>query len=82
MESDGKTGVSGDALFFPAWHRQILFCFFVPSRIPLQYERDDGNYNEDYYEPFCDFHGETGYSLQAQYKKNQSKYKENYRKID
>jgi hypothetical protein len=49
-------------------------CFFVPSRIPLQYKRDDGNYNEDYYEPFCDFHGETGYSLQAQYKKNQSKY--------
>jgi hypothetical protein len=49
---------------------------------PLQYERDYGNNNEDYYEPFCDFHSETGYPPHAHDKKNQSKYKENYRKID
>jgi hypothetical protein len=56
--------------------------FLVPARIPLQYERDYGNDNEDDYEPFCDFHSETGYPPCAQDKKNQSKNKENYRKID
>jgi hypothetical protein len=65
---------------FPAWHRQILFG--PPEKIPLQYKRDDGNDNEDYYEPFCDFHRETGYPPEAQYEKHQSQHKENYREID
>lgn len=55
---------------------------FILRKPPLQYERNYGNYNEDNYEPFRDFHGKSCYPLHAQYKKNQSKDKENYRKIN
>jgi hypothetical protein len=79
-ELEKKTGVTGNPQFFPAWRCQILV--FVPSIIPLQYECHNGDNDEDYHEPFCNFHSETGYPSHAQYKKNQGQYKENYRKID
>jgi hypothetical protein len=82
IESEGKTSVSGNAQFFPAWASPDPILCFCSLKDQLQYERNYGNYNEDYYEPFCDFHSETGYPLHAHYKKNQSKNKENYRKID
>jgi hypothetical protein len=56
--------------------------FVFPSRLPLEYERDYSNNDKDYHQPFCDFHSEAGYPLQAHNEKNQSKYKENYCKIN
>jgi hypothetical protein len=56
--------------------------FNFPQKSPSQQERDYGNNHEDYHEPFCDFHRETGYSLCSQYECNQCKDQENYRKID
>jgi hypothetical protein len=50
--------------------------------IPLQDERDYGNDNKDYYEPFCDFHSETGYTFHAHNKKHQGKDKEDNRKVN
>ena len=81
-----QKGVSGDARYFflhGITGSYLIFCFcnFILQGSP-KYERYYGNYNEDYYEPFCDFHSETGYSLHAHDKKHQSKNKEDYRKID
>jgi hypothetical protein len=73
--------VSGNAQFF-CMASPDPFCFLSPQGSPLQQERDYGNNNEDYYEPFCDFHSETGYPPHTHYEKYQSKYKEDYRKID
>ena len=42
-----------------------------------------GNYNEDYYEPSCDFHSENRRFLSCTNIKNtRAKNKEYYRKID
>ena len=54
----------------------------MPADIPLEYERDYRNDNEDYYKPFCDFHREPGYPPPAQDKKYQSQDKEQYREVD
>jgi hypothetical protein len=56
--------------------------FNFPQRSPLQQECDDGNNHEDYHEPFCDFHRETGYSPCSQYECNQGKDQKNYREIN
>jgi len=40
-------------------------------RVPLQYEGDDGEYDEDYHEPLRDGHGETGNTLCTQHIGNQ-----------
>jgi hypothetical protein len=56
-------------------------CLFFPL-YPLQDERDDSNYNEEYHKPFCDLHRKSGYPPCASQVRNQGKHKEDYRKID
>ena len=68
-------------MFFSCMTSPDTLCLFPVGPV-LQQERYYGYYNEDYYEPFCDFHSETGYPLHAQDEKDQSQYKEYYREID
>jgi hypothetical protein len=75
----GKTGCIRGCIMFSCMASPVPA---FPSGTALQYERDYGNDNKDYYEPFCDFHSETGYSPSSQYKKNQSQYQEKYGKIN
>jgi hypothetical protein len=63
-------------------YRKRVYRIIVFAPIPLQQECDYGDNNKDYYEPFCDFHAETGYPFHAHDKKHQGKDQENYCKID
>ena len=74
-----KKRISYASIWFSRMHHRIVL---FPSKESLQQERDNGNDHEDYHEPFCDFHRETGYPPCPQNKGNQGEYKENYRKID
>jgi hypothetical protein len=56
--------------------------FLFSPRIPLEYQQNYGNCNEDDDEPFSGTHGETAHSPQTHHKKHQGKDKENYCKLD
>lgn len=50
----------------------------ISSGITLQYECDNGYYNKDDNQPFCDLHRETRNSPCPQYIENESQNNENY----
>lgn len=77
----GKPGVSGNVKKYRMTSPDPIL-FFIYTGLLLQYERNYGNYNEDNYEPFCNLHRESCYPFHAQYKKNQGKDQENYRKVN
>ena len=59
-----------------------ISCCLSFSGTPLQKEGDNGYDNEDYYEPSCDFHRETGYPFHAHNEKHQGKDQEDNCKVD